>query len=77
MRSVLRVPVMAVLGGFGALAAVGALLKVFELVSLVRAVFALGGAAGLWVRRRRRRACQVPARVAHPGMPEPTRQRRR
>jgi DNA-binding transcriptional MerR regulator len=70
-------PVIAVLGGFGALAAMGALFKVFELVSLVLAVLALGGAAVLWVRRRRLRTCQVPDRVADLGIPAPTGQSRR
>ncbi len=63
------VPLTALLGGVGALSALGA---VFEVVSLILAVVALGGAAVLWVRRRRRRACRVPDQVTDLGMPELT-----
>jgi hypothetical protein len=67
------VPLIALLGGIGALSALGAVFEVFEKVSLVLAVLALGGAAVLWVRRRRLRACRVPDRVVELGMPEPIR----
>jgi hypothetical protein len=65
-------PLITLLGGVGALSAIGA---VFEKVSLVLAVVALGGAGVLWVRRRRRRACRVPERPVDLGMPEATRSR--
>jgi hypothetical protein len=57
-------PLITLLGGVGALSAIGA---VHVKVSLV---LALGGAGVLWVRRRR--ACQVPERVVDVGMPEPS-----
>ena len=66
-------PLIALLGGAGVLSAMGAVFQVFERISLVLAVLALGGASVLWVRRRRRRACRIPERVVDLGMPEPTR----
>jgi hypothetical protein len=67
------VPLIGLLGGAGVLSALGA---VFEKVSLVLAVLALGGAGVLWLRRRRRRACRVPERAVDLGMPEPRRAKR-
>jgi len=66
-------PLIGVLGGIGALSAVGAAFDVLRVVSIALAVLALGGAAALWLRRRRRRACQVPDRPADLGMPAPAR----
>jgi hypothetical protein len=65
-------PLIALLGGFGALSAVGTVVEGFEMISLVLAVIALGGAGVLWLGRRRR-ACRVPDRIVDLGMPAPTR----
>ncbi|HEV8560159.1 MAG TPA: hypothetical protein VGR06_27820 [Actinophytocola sp.] len=67
------VPLIAVLSGIGVVASLGAVLEVVEWLSVALAVLALGGAALLWLRRRRRQACQVPDRVVSLGMPGPTR----
>lgn len=65
-------PLLALLVGLGAVsAAAGAVFQVFELVSIVLAVLAFGGAAVLWVRRRRKKACRVPDQVVELGLPEP------
>lgn len=66
------VPLILLLAGIGVASSLGAVLRVFELASMVLAVLALGGAAVLWVRRRRRRpACRVPAGTVDLGMPKP------
>lgn len=67
------VPLIALLGGVGVVSSLGAALGVFELASIVLAVLAFAGAAALWVRRRRRRACRVPDQVVDLGLPEPPR----
>ena len=45
------------------------MLEVFERFAFVLAVLATGGAAVVWLRRRRRRACEVPSRAVDLGMP--------
>lgn len=65
------VPLITVLGGVGVVSSLGAVFDVVELVSIVLAVLAFAGATVLWVRRRRKRTCRVPDRVADLGLPEP------
>jgi hypothetical protein len=67
-------PLIAVFGGAGVVASLGAMFKVVELASIVLAVVAFAGAGVLWLRRRRQRACRVPERVVELGMPKPARQ---
>jgi hypothetical protein len=71
------VPLNTQLGAVGIVSSLGAVFDVFELVSIVLAVLAFAGAAVLWLRRRRRRACRVPDRVSNRvadlGLPEPIR----
>ena len=62
-------PLVTLLGGVGMAAAVGAVFEVFERFAFVLAVLALGGAAVVWLRRRRRRACEVPSRTVDLSMP--------
>jgi hypothetical protein len=73
------VPLITALGGIGVVSSLGAVFKVVELVSIVLAALAFTGATVLWVRRRRRRACRVPDRVANRvvDLPEPTLRKQR
>jgi hypothetical protein len=70
-------PLVTLLGGVGLAAAAGAALEVFERFAFVLAVLAMGGAAVVWLRRRRRRACEVPSRAVDLGMPGMDRVERR
>ncbi|MGW4058574.1 hypothetical protein ACWEGE_09840 [Amycolatopsis sp. NPDC004747] len=74
-------PLITLLGGIGVASSLGAVFEVFERASFVLAVLAFTGAAVLWVRRRRRRACRIPDRVADRavdlGMPGPSQREHR